>query len=125
MDGEREQQEWRAITRWLRGEKPPAAGRRWQRMAEAIVPPVVRTACQQTLGAEAGDVVACVVTGLVPLLCAGILFFAGDTMVPVLGESESPLRQRMHLMIRSIRFCAGTAILIACVVAIGRLILGR
>jgi hypothetical protein len=91
MDVKREQQELREIKRWLAGDKPPAAGRRWQRMAEAVVPPVVRTACQETFGHEAGDVVACVVTGMIPLACAGLLLLLGEGLAPMAGESGSPL----------------------------------
>ena len=80
MDVEKEKQEYQAAQAWLKGEKPPAAGRTWRRVAAVVVPKVLREPLRRRFGETAGDVLGFLGVAMGPLLMLGVMLGVLDLL---------------------------------------------
>ena len=79
-------QEYQALKRTLRGEKPPARGRTWRRIAARVVPGVIRKPLEHACGGVVGDILGLLIMMMVPCLPLLMTTVVLDGMLPSLEE---------------------------------------
>jgi hypothetical protein len=113
-----QEQEYQDIKRWLKGEKPPAQGRLWHRMARKVVPRVIRKPLEEACGVTTGDVLGLLASGLAiggPLLAGALVIVSSDwtlTLFEVTGQQlpNTPLGEMaktMRVFTQSVAYVVG------------------